>query len=486
MNHKRRDILRFGLFGMASGMLPGGFLWASSEAQRAQVLVIGAGLAGLATARNLLRQGVESLVVLEARQRVGGRTINLPLPNGHVVEGGGEWIGPGQHRIAALATEVGVGTFDAYYEGAGIYEIQGLVSKGLLPEITLKQGYGFTRLAWRLQSMADDLPLGSPWLAANANYLDNISLASWLRGEGASEWVIDTFRIITRAIMSGYPERISLLWFLHYIQSGGGLLGIALNDNGLQDLRFEGGSQKVSINTAEELGNRVRLGEAVVSIIDNAAGPVEVHSVKGVYLADRVVVAMAPADTLRIDFESGLTAQRNTLAKKWAGLTRLPLIKHSTIYPKPFWRDAGLNGNIVSDRAPLQLVFDNSPPDGSFGVLTSFLSAAEVPAMASESDRARLIPQELSRYLGPKAKDTQGYVEKDWSTDPWSTGCITPLTKGLLTEAGAALRPPIGRIHWAGTESAEIGCGYMDGAVRSGERAAKEVRQALALTGIID
>ena len=141
MNNNRRDFLRLGAGALAVGMLPTGFSWASSNIQRVQVVVVGGGLAGLSTARNLVRQGVDSVVVLEARERVGGRTLNLPLPGGHVVEGGGEWIGPGQDRIAALAAEVGVGTFDAYYEGAGIYEIQGLVSKGLLPEISVQQGY---------------------------------------------------------------------------------------------------------------------------------------------------------------------------------------------------------------------------------------------------------------------------------------------------------------------------------------------------------
>jgi len=461
--------------------LPSGMLWASTEAKRVQTVVIGGGLAGLSTARNLIRQGVKSVVVLEARNRVGGRTLNLSLPGGHVVEGGGEWIGPGQDRIAALAAEVGVETFDSYYSGTGIYEIQGLVSKGLLPELTMQQGYDFSRLAWRLQSMADKLPLGSPWLADNAKQLDNITLGNWLKNEGASTWTMDTFRIITRAIMAGYPERISLLWFLHYIQSNGGLLVICLNDNGLQDLRFVGGSQQVSINAAKELGNLLHLNEPVISVNDNNAGPVEVRTSRDVYLADRVVVAMAPADTLRINFESGLTAQRNDLVKKWAGLTRLPIIKHSIIYDKPFWREQGFNGSVVSDRAPLQLVFDNSPQDKSIGVLTCFLSAAEVPAMASKPDRARLVPQELSRYFGVQARNSIGYVEKDWSTDPWSIGCITPLQNGLISTSGPALRDPVGRIHWAGTESAIVGCGYMDGAVRSGERAADEVAQSLKI-----
>jgi monoamine oxidase len=482
MNNSRRDFIYMGAAAIAAATIPTGLLCAATGIKRVHTVVVGGGLAGLSTARNLLRLGAGSVVVLEARERVGGRTINLPLPGGHVVEGGGEWIGPGQDRIAALAEEVNVKTFDAYYQGSGIYEIQGLISKGLLPELNLQQGYDFSRLAWRLQSMANDLPLGSPWLASNASRLDKLTLAIWLKKQGASNWVIDAFRIITRAIMSGYPERISLLWFLHYIQSNGGLLGIALNDNGLQDLRFEGGSQMVSINVARELGDRIHLAEPVQSIDDKTAGPIEVRTNKGVYLADHVVVAMAPADTLRINFKSGLTAQRDKLVRQWASLTRLPLIKHSVIYSTPFWRKKGLNGNVVTDRAALQLVFDNSPKNGAFGVLTAFLSAAEVPNMASEPERVRLVPQELSRYFGSEALASEAYVEKDWSTDPWSTGCITPLSRGILSSSGEALRAPVGRIHWAGSETAEIGCGYMDGAVRSGESAAMAVFKASNLT----
>ncbi len=472
----RREFLIGGAAALGFSLLPTRLVCAETKVD---VVVIGGGLAGLSTAHNLLRQGVKSVVVLEARDRVGGRTLNLPLPNNHVVEGGGEWIGPGQDRIAAFAAEMGVETFDAFYEGEGLYEIQGLVSKGLLPEMSAAQGYDFTRLATTLQGMADQLPLGQPWQANNAKSLDSITLASWLHSQSAAAWTVEAFRIITRAVLSGYPERISLLWFLHYIQSSGGLLGIALNDNGLQDLRFVGGSQLVSINAAKALQGRVHLNEPVEEVSDHANGVVEVVTRRGRYHASRVVVAMAPADTLRIDFKTGLSDQRKELVQRWAGLTKLPIIKHSVIYDKPFWRDAGFNGSVVTDRAPLQLVFDNSPQDASIGVLTAFLSAAEVPAMASKPERARLVPQELSRYFGPKALSSIGYVEKDWSTDPWSIGCITPLTKGILTAAGPALREPVGRIHWAGTESSEIGCGYMDGAVRSGERAAVEVVAAL-------
>jgi len=149
------------------------------------------------------------------------------------------------------------------------------------------------------------------------------------------------------------------------------------------------------------------------------------------------------------------------------------------LYEEPFWRADGLNGAMQSDRSPIQLVFDNSPEDGSMGVLSCFLSVVECPHLADRKLREEGLKEELARYFGPKALDASGYVEKDWSTDPWSAGCIWPLTPGLLTAGGEHLRKPSGRIHWAGTESAMRWCGYMDGAISAGARAAAEVVTAL-------
>jgi monoamine oxidase len=149
------------------------------------------------------------------------------------------------------------------------------------------------------------------------------------------------------------------------------------------------------------------------------------------------------------------------------------------LYDTPFWRADGLNGAMQSDRSPIQLVFDNSPKDASMGVLSCFLSVVECPHLAERAAREEGLKHELARYFGPKALDAKGYLEKDWAIDPWSTGCITPLTPGLLTTAGEHLRKPSGRVHWAGTESAKVWCGYMDGAVSAGARAAGEVAAAL-------
>lgn len=450
-----------------------------AAAQRtADVVVIGAGLSGLTAARTLLERGVDSVLVLEARHRVGGRTLNLDLPGGHVAEGGGEWIGPGQSDIAALAAELGISTFPAWYRGDTVYDIGGLVSTGFLPDLHAKEGADFVRAAWSLDRMAKALPV-EPWSAPNAAALDATTLGAWLQRNSASGFTHDVFRLITRAIMAGYPERISLLWFLWYLRSAGGLMPLILNDGGAQDLRFDGGSQRVSLAMAEALGDRVVLGQPVLSVLDSDEGPIVVRTPELEVRCGRVIVAMMPGDATRIRFTPALPAHRRGLNAGWARLTRLPIVKLSVAYESAFWRAAGLNGAMQSDRAPLQLVFDNSPEGAPIGILSCFMSIAEAPEFADRVARERLVLDELARYFGPKARDAVAYVEKDWATDPWSTGCITPLGPGLLSTHGAALRRPTGRVHWAGTETAERWCGFMDGAVGSGRRVAAEVQSAL-------
>jgi len=472
MSVSRKEFLQMGAAAAASLALP-----RVARAQSVDVVVIGAGLAGLTAARTLVERGVDSVVVLEARGRVGGRTVNLDLPGGHIVEGGGEWIGPGQDDIAALAAELGVGTFPSWYAGDTTYDIGGVVSTGFLPDLHPKEGADFLRLAARLDRMAKALPI-TPWTAPQAAELDARTLGGWLMEHSASGFTHDVFRLITRAIVAGYPERISLLWFLWYLRSAGGLLPLILNDGGAQDLRFDGGSQRISTLMAEQLGERVRLGAPVREVVDRPGEPVLVTTRDAEFRCGRVVVAMMPADATRIRFSPELPESREALNAGWARLTRLPIVKLSVAYATPFWRPR-LNGAMQSDRAPLQLVFDNSPEDGSIGVLSCFMSVAEAPAFAARAERERLVVEELARYFGPSAREVVAYVEKDWATDPWSTGCITPLGPGLLSRHGRALREPTGRVHWAGTETAERWCGFMDGAVGSGRRVAAEVQAAL-------
>lgn len=444
-----------------------------------RVAIVGAGLSGLMAARELRRQGEHSFVVLEARDRVGGRTLNMPIGDGHIVEVGGEWIGPGQDAVATLIEELGISAYDHYYDGDTTYDIEGKVSRGLLPDVTFPEAIDFAKVAWQLDRLSKKLPLGEPWRTKNAAALDQQTFGAWLGQHASTSFTPAVFRLINRAVWSGYPERTSLLWVLNYIRSAGGLLPVILNDGGAQDQRIEGGSQVISTRMAAELGDRVLLGRPVLRIEDPPTGPMRVVTTQETFTADRVIVAMAPADTMRIEFAPGLPKPRLALASGWARLPRLPLLKAAMLYDTPFWRADGLNGAMQSDRSPIQLVFDNSPEDGSMGVLSCFLSIVECPHLADRAAREAGLREELARYFGPKALDAKGYVEKDWATDPWSTGCITPLTPGLLTAGGEHLRKPSGRIHWAGTESAKVWCGYMDGAISAGARTATEVIVAL-------
>ena len=450
-----------------------------SAARHVNVIIIGGGLSGLMAGRELQRHGVDSFLVLEARERVGGRTLNMPIGGGHIVEVGGEWIGPGQNSIAALIEELGIGVFDAYYDGDTTYDIEGAISRGLLPDVTFAEGADFAKVAWQLDRLCKKMPIGEPWRMKHASALDQTTLGDWLREHASTSFTPSVFRLISRAVWSGYPERISLLWVLHYLRAAGGILPVILNDGGAQDQRIDGGSQIISERLAADLGDRVLLGRPALRLEDHAPDRMRVVTPLESFTADRVIVAMAPADTARIEFAPALPKPRQDLVSGWARLPRLPLIKAAMLYEKPFWRADGLNGAMQSDRRPLQLVFDNSPEDGSMGVLSCFLSVVECPHLADRRAREQGLKEELARYFGPRALRATGYVEKDWAADPWSTGCITPLTPGVLTAAGEHLRKPTGRVFWAGTESAKRWCGYMDGAVSAGARAAAEVHASL-------
>jgi monoamine oxidase len=452
---------------------------ARPAARHVNVIIVGAGLSGLMAGRELQRRGVESFLVLEASDRVGGRTLNMPIGGGHIVEVGGEWIGPGQDSIAALIGELGIGAFDHYYDGDTTYDIEGVISRGLLPDVSLSEAADFAKVAMQLDRLCKQMPVGEPWRMAGAAELDQKTLGDWLRQHASTSFTPSVFRLITRAVWAGYPERISLLWVLHYLRAAGGLLPVILNDGGAQDQRIVGGSQVISERMAADLGDRVLLGRPALRVEDHAPDRMRVLTPVDTFTADRVIVAMAPSDTTRIEFAPGLPKARHELASSWARLPRLPIVKAAVLYDRPFWRTDGLNGAMQSDRSPIQLVFDNSPEDASVGVLSCFLSVVECPQFAGRKAREAGLREELARYFGPQALDATGYVEKDWATDPWSTGCITPLTPGILTAGGEHLRKPSGRIFWAGTESAKRWCGYMDGAISAGARAANEVHASL-------
>ena len=456
---------------------------------RADVVVVGAGLAGLTAARAIRAAG-KSVLVVEARTRVGGRTLNHRLSSGEISELGGQYAGPTQNRILALARAVGVETFPTYATGENVYFWEGSRSTwsdtgptGTAPQdpVILPD---LAQVVQRLNDMSTQVPVGSPWTSPSATEWDRQTLDSWIRDNSATQRFRDLSAVATRAIFGCEPRDLSLLYTLFYIAASGdernaGTFERNFNTRGgAQESRFVGGSALIALRVAKDLGRAVHLGRPVGRIVQSRTG-VTVQADGMTFRGKRAIVALAPVLAGRIRFEPDLPELRDQLTQRNPMGT---LIKCEAVYDRPFWRDAGLSGFTVADTGPCNVTFDNTPPDGSPGVLFGFIGGDEArrwgPRPAAERKAAVL--KNFADYFGDRALRPRDYFEGNWTQQRYTRGCpVGVMQPGTLVEYGPALRAPVGRVHWAGTETSTYWNGYMDGAVRSGERAAREALAAL-------
>ena len=485
----RRRLLQAGAAGAALAVVDGptAAFAAARRTKRADVVVVGAGFSGLAAARRLAAEG-RSVIVLEARERVGGRTDNTSIAGGRAIaEIGGEYVGPTQDRILALAKAVGVATFPVYNAGSNVQIAAG--QRSLYPAATaiptdpeMQQALG---VLLSLDLLAKQVGVAAPWKHEKARRYDGQTLAQWLAPKGITPRGMTLVNASCQSVWGADASDLSLLYVLLYTaaagnsKNAGSMIRLLSTPGGAQERRLVGGSVVVARKVAAALGSRVVLGAPVRRIAQHADGVTVTADGLTVH-AKQAIVAVPPVLAARIAYAPALPAAKAALLK---AMTPGALSKVEAVYATPFWRELGLSGQGFSDHGLARIPFDNSPPDGSVGVLFSFIGGREHAAWA-KLDAAARRAQVLDDFVGitgdERARTPDEFLEKDWTTEKWTRGGpVGHFAPGVLAKHGAWLRRRVGRIHFAGTETADYWLGYMDGAVRAGERAARE---ALAQT----
>ncbi len=341
-------------------------------AESADVLVVGAGFAGLIAARDIAAAG-HSVLVLEARDRVGGRVVNEDIGSGKIVEMGGQWVGPGQDRLYQLAADLEVPTFPTYDTGQKVLHFNG--KRGTyaktIPRINPLVLVDIGQAQARLEAMAKKVPLDAPWTAAGADKLDGQTFETWVRRNTVSRSARALLALGAEAVFAAEPGDLSMLHVLFYSHSGGSFQRLIDTTGGAQQDRFAGGSALVARRLAAGLGDIVRLNSPA-GRIEVRGDTVTLTTPAGQFAGRQVIVSTPPLLAGRIEYEPALPFWREQLTQ------RAPMgsvIKCQAIYDEPFWRKEGLCGQATGDGEGSRVVFDNSPPDGSPGILLAFLRA---------------------------------------------------------------------------------------------------------------
>ena len=446
-----------------------------TDSNRYDVIIVGAGYAGLTAAQNLIAAN-QKVLVLEARERVGGRVCTKTLDDGSYVDLGGAWIGPSQDRIYALAKQYGVETFKTFDEGKSIQYFNGKIKeyKGLIPPLPIPSLLSLDMAIKKITKLSKTIDLQAPWSSPDAQKWDSMTLATWMQKQMSFETARVFFKIAAEAIWAADPSEISMLHALFYTKSGRDFNTLMNIKDGAQEERFVGGAQTVANRMAESFKEHIRFNSPVKAIVQDGEN-VTVIGTDFRFITKKVIVAIPPVLAGRIDYQPLMPTSRDQLTQ------RMPMgnvWKTYAIYDKPFWREAGLNGLAATPNGNITVTFDTSPKDGSKGILMGFVLGNQAKAFSEltpEQRKAEAIDA-FTTFFGKKASKPTQYLDHSWTAEEWSRGCYAGIMPtGVWTTFGKALRQPVGNIHWAGTETSDIWNGYIDGAVRSGERVANEI-----------
>lgn len=499
MRFSRRHLLESGAAGLAVGALgalapaqakPGSTIEPSGRSDTSvDVVVIGAGVSGLIAARDLERKGYTT-TVLEARSRIGGRCVRQQTIQNWWVDLGGQWMGKSHHLFQDLVKQLGIKTFDSFFDGKTV-----LVWNGKKVTVPMLGDWAGTfldvayedlpvppadreaalKLHREFLALVKTIDAEKPWTSANAKSLDAQTVDSWMRSRTDSPLAHYILKWYTRVGGSGgyEPSDASIL---HLAQTQKASPQLEAPETWL----LYGAAGQMPELIARQLKGTLRTGAAAQVVLRQADGLYRVKAADGTrHRARAVVVAMPPALRSRIVFEPGLPPMVSGLQQ------RSPMgsmFKILSVYPKAWWRQQGLNGYGQGNLSTVELTADSSPPSGSPGVLAAFVAADRAISLGllSSRERRKAILADLVEFWGPEAGSPVDYIEVNWGEESWTTGGFTSyMPPGAWTSFGPAWREPVGRVVWAGTESSPRWAGFYEGAIQAGLDAAKTVQALL-------
>lgn len=442
--------------------------------EKLDVVVIGAGIAGLVAARELDRLGL-GFAVVEAHEEVGGRTRNTVV-DGTTIDLGGTFVGPDQERILALGNELGLTLAATHHSGDNVIYWRGRRRRfsGTVPSLDPATLISLAFLRARLERLRRSVPLGEPWAAPRARALDAQTLGSWMTRLGITPGARDLIRVAVQVSWGCEPDEVSLLHVLHYLHGTGGFDSMLDIEGGAQESHFVEGAHEICRRLAEPLGDRLRLGAPVLEV-EWEEGGAAVHTADGTLRARRVVVALSPSMRALIRFTPHLPNPWCAVPRRWF---QGPVSKAYAIYERPFWRQAGLSGEGIADCGPVNVTLDAGAPGESRGILLGFVAADHARAWDGlpASERRAQALSSFAALFGEQALNPIEYLDHRWMTEPWIGGGSVAAAPPLAwTTCGRGIAEPIGPLHWAGTETSGRWGGFMEGAVRSGERVVQEI-----------
>ncbi len=445
------------------------------------VVIIGAGPSGLSAARKLKAGGL-SVAVLEARDRVGGRTWTDTI-DGAMLEIGGQWISPDQTELEALVGELGLETFERYRSGESVYiaaDGERRTYTGEMFPVGEQTEKEMLRLIEILDVLAAETDPAAPWNHPKARELDTVSFHHWLREQSSDEEACNNIGLFVAGGMLTKPAHAFSALQAVLMAASAGSFSNLVDEDFILDRRVAGGMQQVSERMAAELDGDVFLSNPVRFLRwpgedgtahDGVTAVTDSLTVSARY----AIMAVPPNLYSRVSFDPPLPRRQHQMHQHQSlGL----VIKVHAVYSTPFWREKGLSGTCFGAGELVQEVYDNTNHQDPRGTLVGFVSDEKADRMfeLSAEDRREAILSSIARFLGDEALTPEVYYESDWGSEEWTRGAYAAsYDLGGLHRYGRDQLAPVGPIYWSCSDLAAEGYQHVDGAVRMGHSTASKI-----------